>query len=140
MSLAVPYRAFPSDGLQRYGLSIHTTSRVHKPKCLQNKAQTTSKDSCHENVRAVTRQTHTCKYPALYRRPQLRNLPRSCLVKDFIIGGLLSVVEVRYTEVPSSARLSWRRFGSSLPLPQTKPEQFCWHCFQGGHAATTRDS
>ena len=29
----------------------------HKPKFLQNKAQTTSRHSCHENARSVTRQT-----------------------------------------------------------------------------------
>ena len=33
-----------------------------KPECLENKAQTAPKQSCHENALSVTKQTHICKY------------------------------------------------------------------------------
>ena len=45
----------------------------HKPKCLENKAQTTSKHSCHENALSVTRQTHTCNHPD--QGPRRRDIP-----------------------------------------------------------------
>ena len=51
----------------------------HTPKCLENKAQTTSKHLWYENALSVTRQTHTSKHLA-WAKPSCNFLRFSCNV------------------------------------------------------------